>query len=740
MSTAKRPLLFCCALLLALARPPMLWAQSTSADFLDRVKQATVFIYQVESRNNDLIVKCISTGTIISADGLIITNAHGVVQSDICDGDALLVSLNVNLSEPPVPKFRAEIAVADQGLDFAVLRVTRELGGRLIAAGALPLLPFVQIGESSNVDIDDNIFVSGYRDIANQAVATARGTITAFIAEPTGGNRAWFKTFAEIPGAMSGGGAYNDAGELIGVVTSAQFRGIGADFNCRYIDDTNQDGLINSSDHCVPVGDFISTIRPIRLAQSLIRSAGLDLQVTVHSLPPQIAPPAGQPAFSRLFFSPSVVDGLPSSVVGSMPTNTNSLYLFFDYRNMTPQTVYELRVTRDGIPDPTFSLPPVPWSGGNNGFWYIGSQDQPWANGAYQFTLLINGLAAASQQIIIGGGPITSAAFSNIVFGLRDGQGNIMGNGFILPVGDTADARFLYANMQDGMAWSTVWYFQGAEVARSNDIWRGGGNGSSIVSLRPRGGLLPGNYRLELYLEGALSATSDFVVAGQPGGPLPTIFSNVRHTSASNAMLATSAPVSASFPESIPNLFAFFNWQSIAAGTRWTVRWLVDDQPFFESSNPWITLESGNNFLISLADPPDGNYKLQLLVNHLQVLQSEATVGIGQLPIDRLAQLSGTVLSGRVIDAATFAGIPSVSIVLIGEAYSASEFEWLLEQVVDLATTDRNGYFRFARPLAPNTPYSVVIEADGYLPQSADGFQFDPDQPSADIRIELVRG
>ncbi len=77
---------------------------------------------------------------------------------------------------------------------------------------------------------------------------------------------------------------------------------------------------------------------------------------------------------------------------------------------------------------------------------------------------------------------------------------------------------------------------------------------------------------------------------------------------------------------------------------------------------------------------------------------------------------------------------------LISEDYAASDFEWSQEQVVDLALTDRNGDFRFARPLLPDTPYSVVIEADGFLPQTADDFSFKVEQLAADITIELVRG
>ena len=191
---------------------------------LDRIKRATVFIYQTKSLDDNLVIKCVSTGTLISADGLIITNAHGVVAGDQCDGDNLIVSLNVDLSEPPIPKYRAEIARADEGLDIALLRIARELDGRLIAKGELPILPFVNVGDSEAVSIDDNLIVAGYPDLGNRPVAITRGTVTAFIAEPTGGSRTWFKTRAEIPGTMSGGGAYNTGGQLIGIPTNAPLR------------------------------------------------------------------------------------------------------------------------------------------------------------------------------------------------------------------------------------------------------------------------------------------------------------------------------------------------------------------------------------------------------------------------------------------------------------------------------------------------------------------------------------
>ncbi len=715
------------------------WAQSATALDLDRIKRATVFIYQAKSVNNALLIKCVSSGTLISADGLIITNAHSALPSQQCDGDQLIISLNVDLAEPPIPKYRADIFSADAGLDIAILRIARELDGRLIARSELPILPFAEIGNSDTVAIDQNLIVAGFPGLGNQPVTTTRGTITAFISEPVGRGPSWFKTRAEIPGTMSGGGAYNSAGLLIGIPSNAPLGRL-SPASCRYIADSNRDGIVNASDTCVPTGDFISTVRPISHARSLIRGARNNLIAEMISAPADLPPPLNPPQVSRLFFAPSVNDGAPATVVGSMPNNTKSLYLFFDYDNMRAETVYELRVSRDGIPDTTFSLPPVRWSGPESGLWHIGSREQAWANGAYEFTLLINGTSVGSQRIVIGGSAENRPQFSDIVFGTLDQSGSLVGNGSILPLGDIASARFLYANMAPGTPWSAIWYYQSVEVARTVDPWSDASQGAKVIRVAPNDGLLPGNYRLELYIEGALSATSDFFVSGRPAGPLPEIFTRLRHTTADAPAAARQAPASSSFPTSIPMLYALFDWHQLAAGTPWTLRWLVDDQVFFERTNPWLTIESGADFTVSLKDPPDGSYKLQLLVNNLKLVEEEVIVGIGQLPIDRLARFEGAILSGKVYDAATGQGIPSVTIAMISADYTASEFEWREDQLFALATTDRNGDFQFARPLAFDTYYSVVIEADGFIPHAADEFRFLADQPYADIEIAMVRG
>ncbi|NJL55265.1 hypothetical protein HC928_08825, partial [bacterium] len=84
---------------------------------------------------------------------------------------------------------------------------------------------------------------------------------------------------------------------------------------------------------------------------------------------------------------------------------------------MTPDTIYELRVTVNGIVDPVLSLSPVLWSGGINGLWYIGATDRVWPNGEYVFSLLINGSTVGSATIRTGLPTDGEPEFNNILFG-----------------------------------------------------------------------------------------------------------------------------------------------------------------------------------------------------------------------------------------------------------------------------------------------------------------------------------
>lgn len=738
-------------------------AQDVDVAFdLERVQQATVFLMQVLESNEDRVITCVSSGTLVSRDGLILSNAHGTVMSEACPGDILFVALNVRPGEPPRPTYRASVVQADDGLDLAILRIDAGLDGRTLTPSDLAL-PFVEIGDSTGVTLDDTVTVVGYPGISDDPATAVSAVIQGFTAEPRGGGRSWLKIRTdaasgdEIFGTMSGGGAYNRQGQLVGVPTTAPLGNQVAGTSCQLIQDTNGDNLINPNDRCVPVGGSINALRPSNFAQPLFRSASLQLQIEKLSEPPSQINSGGPPSINRLIFASSVTNGQPTSVISRLPAGSDSLYLFFDYQNMTPETVYELRVTTNGNINPVFSLAPVRWSGGTSGMWHIGGVGQTWPNGQYEFTLFIDGIAAAPPQFIeIGGAADTEPTFRSIEFALIE-DNQMFGSGYVLGAGTTVNAQVIYDNIEAGTPWQAIWYFNGSEIAREETAWPTGLplNGSEDIGgiSLSEGGLVPGQYRLELYINGILSATSDFTVAGARSGAIPDVFtvvdeegereSTLRFVVADSPQEATERPGVSSFTNAVDTLYALFDWQFLAPGTLWQMRWAVDNEVFYDQIVPWRVGESGRDFVTQLTGPdgvPDGTYTMELFINNIRLGGTEIEIGIGQLPLDPFAEAEGLQLRGQFLDAETREGVSDVTFILISEDFSVIDYEARSDQLYAMATSDRNGNFVIDRPLEFGAPYSVFIAAEGYLPITADGFEVSTDTANPlELSIYLTR-
>lgn len=735
-------------LMLCLLTTQIVSAQSQQFDEA-RIRRATVFIMQARAGINSPVVTCIGSGTIVNRSGLILTNAHNTVPNRSCPGDILIIALTIRPDEPPVPLYRAEIIQSDSGLDLALLRITQQNDGRLIDPNLLSL-PFVELGDSSTVNLDSTVTIVGYPSFGDDPISIERGAVSGFSAEPSGGIKSWIKTSITIPGTMSGGGAYSSNGQLIGIPTTAPTTADSAGSTCLIFQDTNNDGLANSSDSCVPIGGTINSLRPSSFVSPLLRAAslGISTEVTTQATVPS-RPLTGVPTFSRLFFAPTVNEaGMPTTAIRTLPSGSTNLYLFFNYDNMTPETVYEVRVTIDGIVNNTFGLSPVRWSGGQSGLWYVGTTGQPLPNGFYEFTLLINGVSAESARLVVGRSDPTPS-FSDIVFGLEDTRGNVLGNGFVLPVGTTASARFIYRNMTPETAWTAIWYREGQEIpgSRTPDgtVWSMGNEGVETIRIQSPTGLLPGNYRLDLYIDNRLAATSNFTLAGAQDGSFARIFNNLRLTTADSAQEASTAAAITSFSTGTESLYAVFDWQLIAAGTAWTLTWYIDDNIFFQQTRLWSNTETGENFTILVTSPdgiPDGTYRLELKMSNLLFASQTGRVGVGLLPIDRFAVTSGVQMSGQIMDSVTREGIPGATFVIITEDYSAAEFnrDWRQDQIYAIAVTDRNGRFEIDRLLQPGIQYSIVIVAEGYLPIAADAIEFTLENNPVEVPIYLTRG
>ncbi|MEA4812332.1 MAG: serine protease [Anaerolineaceae bacterium] len=214
------------------------------------------------------------SGTIISKDGLVLTNAHVVLAPRLYDLQYLIISLTVAQDQPPKDMYIASIVQADANMDIALIKPSSDMNGNPINYNALNL-PFVPIGDSNALQLGDSVTVLGYPGIGGETITLTKGQVSGFTAESPYGNRAWIKTNATISGGNSGGLAVNEAGELIGVpsqVGSGDVEG-GPIVDCRAIYDTNRDGVIDDNDTCVPTGGFINALRPVEVAMPLIQKA-----------------------------------------------------------------------------------------------------------------------------------------------------------------------------------------------------------------------------------------------------------------------------------------------------------------------------------------------------------------------------------------------------------------------------------------------------------------------------------
>ncbi len=210
------------------------------------------------------------SGTIISGNGLILTNAH--VATDMFDQvgldgapmDALIIALTTREDRPPTPMYFAEVVAYDHQLDLALLQITTDLTGNPVDADDFNLTR-VKMGDSDEVHLGDELYIFGYPTIGEGYITFTSGRVSGFeTTELADGEviRTWIRTDTTIAGGNSGGTGVNANGEIIGVPTQ-----LGA-AEARRIVDTNGDGIIDENDTPVSIGQ-LNELRPINLVEYL---------------------------------------------------------------------------------------------------------------------------------------------------------------------------------------------------------------------------------------------------------------------------------------------------------------------------------------------------------------------------------------------------------------------------------------------------------------------------------------
>lgn len=219
------------------------------------LSRATV---QVLARSNGEI-QWWGSGTIVSSDGLILTNAHvaqpqaaglALFYSDLSLAFAplpeqLVIAMVEDESKPPKEKYIAEAVSSDGALDLALIQIVSDLDENPVDAETLGL-PFVEIGDSDEVHLGESIRIFGFPGIGGETITFTQGTVSGFESQDKVGDKAFIKTDTEIAPGNSGGLGVNEAGQIIGVPT-----------------------LTVSSD----TGSVIARMRAINLAKPMLEAA-----------------------------------------------------------------------------------------------------------------------------------------------------------------------------------------------------------------------------------------------------------------------------------------------------------------------------------------------------------------------------------------------------------------------------------------------------------------------------------
>ena len=159
------------------------------------------------------------SGTLLTADGWLLTNAHVVTALGGAQLEEVVISCNLDPHQPPRELFRGAVRRFDKDRDLALVEIVRGFYDQPLPPSMR--FPTVELGDPLALSIGDPIFLVGYPGTGSQGarvtIHCTRGVLSGFDIASFG---TVLKTDAEITGGNSGGAALDLAGRIVGVPTS----------------------------------------------------------------------------------------------------------------------------------------------------------------------------------------------------------------------------------------------------------------------------------------------------------------------------------------------------------------------------------------------------------------------------------------------------------------------------------------------------------------------------------------
>lgn len=153
------------------------------------------------------------SGTVISADGLIVTNHHVIFDEDKFKPlDTFEVCITFDVQKEPVCQYTARLVAYDKDMDIALLKIneTDVFGNRLSD------LKFLNYHNNAAPKEQKEIRVAGYPGSGGKTITITKGQISGF---EEFNDYQYFKTDTDFDHGSSGGTALDPEGNYVGIPT-----------------------------------------------------------------------------------------------------------------------------------------------------------------------------------------------------------------------------------------------------------------------------------------------------------------------------------------------------------------------------------------------------------------------------------------------------------------------------------------------------------------------------------------
>ena len=186
-----------------------------SSDFNFSNQMSAIVSLVCEEDDGDVIS---GTAIVISEDGLLLTNKHGVasVTENYC-----LVGFTRDPALEPDYTFYADTefyleddtsyTISNDDIDAAILQIVSPVEDAQTMPSTFPTIG--TLGSSDSLVFNDDIYVIGYPSFGGNTLTLTKGVMSGRLGDD------YIKTSAKIDSGNSGGAALNENGELIGLPT-----------------------------------------------------------------------------------------------------------------------------------------------------------------------------------------------------------------------------------------------------------------------------------------------------------------------------------------------------------------------------------------------------------------------------------------------------------------------------------------------------------------------------------------